>query len=205
MIKPLSIEGAWLFVPHILRDDRGTFLECFRGAELTEALGYLPAVEQANCSVSRRGAVRGVHFADIPPGQAKYIMCVTGEIIDVVVDIRIGSPSYGRWEAVRLDDASRNAVFISEGLGHAFMAVTEEAAVVYLCTAPYSPGREHGVHPLDPGIGITWPVEGEPLLSAKDAAAPTLEQARSAGLLPRYEEYLAYARSLREAVRPLPA
>src|ERR1700722_7387750 len=109
MINPLSIEGAWLFVQHILRDDRGTFLECFRGGELTEALGYWPTVEQANCAVSRRGGIRGVHFADIPPGQAKYIMCVTGEILDVVVDIRIGSPTYGRWEAVRLDDVSRNA------------------------------------------------------------------------------------------------
>jgi dTDP-4-dehydrorhamnose 3,5-epimerase len=205
MINPLSIEGAWLFVPQILRDDRGTFLECFRGGELTEALGYLPAVEQANCSVSRRDAIRGVHFADIPPGQAKYIMCVTGEILDVVVDIRVGSPSYGRWEAVRLDDVSRNAVFISEGLGHAFMALTEEAAVVYFCSAPYAPGREHGVHPLDPGLGITWPVAAEPLLSAKDAAAPTLEEARNAGLLPRYDECLAYADGLRKAVRQLPA
>ena len=148
--------------------------------------------------------IRGVHFADIPPGQAKYITCVTGAIIDVVVDIRIGSPSYGCWDAVRLDDASRNAVYISEGLGHAFMALSEEAAVVYLCSAPYAPGREHGVHPLDPGIGITWPVEGEPVLSEKDAAAPMLEQARSAGLLPRYEECLAYSDRLREAARRSP-
>jgi dTDP-4-dehydrorhamnose 3,5-epimerase len=205
MINPLSIAGAWLFVPRILRDDRGSFLECFRGGELTEALGYRPAVEQANCSVSRRDAIRGVHFADLPPGQAKYVMCVTGEILDVVVDIRVGSPGYGRWEAVRLDDVSRNAVYISAGLGHAFMALTEEATAVYLSSAPYSPGHEHGVHPLDPGLGITWPVTGEPVLSAKDAAAPTLEQARSAGLLPRYEECLAYERSLRGAVRPLPA
>jgi dTDP-4-dehydrorhamnose 3,5-epimerase len=205
MMKPLSIEGAWLFVPHVLRDDRGAFLEWFRGGELTEALGYLPTVAQANCSVSRQGAIRGVHFADIPPGQSKYITCVTGAVIDVVVDIRIGSPRYGCWEAVTLDDASRNAVFISEGLGHAFMALTEEAAVVYTCSAPYSPGREHGVNPLDPGIGIDWPTGGEPILSAKDAGAPTLDQARSAGLLPRYEECLAYASSLREAVRRPPA
>jgi dTDP-4-dehydrorhamnose 3,5-epimerase len=203
-MKPLGIDGAWLFVPQIIRDDRGTFLEWFRGAELAGALGYVPAVEQANCSVSRRGVIRGVHFADIPPGQAKYITCVTGAIIDVVVDIRIGSPSYGCWDAVRLDDASRNAVYISEGLGHAFMALSEEAAVVYMCSAPYAPGREHGVHPLDPGIGIIWPVEGEPVLSEKDAAAPMLEQARSAGFLPRYEECLAYSDRLRGAARRSP-
>jgi dTDP-4-dehydrorhamnose 3,5-epimerase len=124
---------------------------------------------------------------------------VSGAVLDVIVDIRVGSPSYGRWEAVRLDDTDRRAVFLSAGLGHAFMALSDEATVIYLCSTPYTPGREHGVHPLDPDIGIEWPADTEPVLSGKDAEAPTLEQARRAGLLPGYADCEAYLGSLREA------
>ena len=198
-MEPISIGGAWTFTPAVHRDDRGYFLEWFRAGELSESLGYWPEIAQANCSVSRRGVIRGVHFASVPPGQAKYVTCVSGAVLDVIVDIRVGSPSYGRWEAVRLDDTSRRAVFLSEGLGHAFMALSDEATVIYLCSTPYSPGREHGVHPLDPDIGIEWPADTEPVLSGKDAAAPTLEQARRAGLLPVYADCEAYLGSLREA------
>jgi len=100
---------------------------------------------------------------------------------------------------VRLDDTSRRAVFLAEGLGHAFTAISDEATVIYLCSTPYSPGREHGVHPLDPDIGIEWPADAKPVLSGKDAAAPTLEQARQAGLLPVYADCEAYLGSLRQA------
>ena len=198
-MEPISIGGAWTFTPALHRDDRGCFLEWFRAAELSESLGYRPEVAQANCSVSRRGVVRGVHFASVPPGQAKYVTCVSGAVLDVIVDVRVGSPSYGHWEAVRLDDTSRRAVFLAEGLGHAFTAISDEATVIYLCSTPYSPGREHGVHPLDPDIGIEWPTDAKPVLSGKDAAAPTLEQARQAGLLPAYADCEAYLGSLRRA------
>ena len=198
-MEPISIGGAWTFTPALHRDDRGCFLEWFRAAELSESLGYRPEVAQANCSVSRRGVVRGVHFASVPPGQAKYVTCVSGAVLDVIVDVRVGSPSYGHWEAVRLDDTSRRAVFLAEGLGHAFTAISDEATVIYLCSTPYSPGREHGVHPLDPDIGIEWPSGTKPVLSGKDAAAPTLEQARQAGLLPVYADCEAYLGSLRRA------
>lgn len=198
-IKPLSIRGAWLFTPQIFRDDRGSFLEWFRGGELSGVLGYQPKIAQANCSVSRRHVIRGIHFADVPPGQAKYVTCVSGAITDIVVDIRVGSPGYGRWEAVRLDDIDRRAVFLAEGLGHAFVALTNDAAVMYLCSTSYAPGREHGIHPLDPALGIAWPGDDEVVLSEKDASAPTLEQARTAGLLPSYVECLAYADSLYDA------
>jgi dTDP-4-dehydrorhamnose 3,5-epimerase len=196
-MEPISIGGAWTFTPALHRDDRGYFLEWFRAAELSESLGYRPDVAQANCSVSRRGVVRGIHFASVPPGQAKYVTCVSGAVLDVIVDIRVGSPTYGRWEAVHLDDTSRRAVFLAEGLGHAFTAVSDEATVIYLCSTPYTPGREHGVHPLDPDIGIEWPADTETVLSAKDAAAPTLEAARQAGLLPVYADCEAYLSSLR--------
>jgi len=199
-MEPIGIGGAWTFTPAVYQDDRGHFLEWFRAQELAESLGYSPEIAQANCSVSRRGVIRGVHFATVPPGQAKYVTCVSGAVLDVIVDIRVGSPSYGRWEAVCLDDSSRRAVFLSEGLGHAFAALSEEATVIYLCSTAYSPGREHGVHPLDPGIGIDWPAGTQSVLSPKDAAAPTLEQARDAGLLPSYADCEAYLGRLRQGV-----
>jgi dTDP-4-dehydrorhamnose 3,5-epimerase len=195
-MEPMGIGGSWTFTPAVHRDERGYFLEWFRARELSESLGHWPETAQANCSVSRRGVIRGIHFASVPPGQAKYVTCVSGAVLDVVVDLRIGSPTYGRWEAVRLDDESRRAVFLAEGLGHAFTALSEEATVIYLCSTPYSPGREHGVHPLDPDIGVAWPTGTEPMLSAKDAAAPTLADARRAGLLPVYADCQAYLEGL---------
>src|SRR6266851_5397604 len=176
-MESLSIDGAWAFTPPIHRDDRGSFHEWFRGGEFADTLGYPMSIAQGNCSVSRRGVVRGIHFADVPPGQAKYVTCVSGAILDVVVDLRVSSPSFGRWEAIRLDSQDRAAVYLAEGLGHAFMALSDQATVVYLCSTPYAPGREHGVHPFDPAIGIAWPDDVDAVLSDKDAAAPTLAQA----------------------------
>lgn len=199
-MDPLGIEGAWAYTPQVHQDDRGSFAEAFRGAEFAAALGYRLAVSQVNCSVSRRGVIRGIHYSDVPPGQAKYVTCAAGAILDVVVDLRVGSASFGKWEAIQLDDLTRRAVFLSEGLGHAFMALTHQATVVYLCSTPYAPGREHGVHPLDPELGIAWPLDeadGAPVLSAKDAAAPTVEEALRAGQLPRYDDCAAQLRSLR--------
>jgi dTDP-4-dehydrorhamnose 3,5-epimerase len=185
-VEPLDIEGAWLFVPRIHQDERGSFLEWFRGDEFADKLGYRLDIAQANCSVSRRGVIRGIHFADTPPGQAKYITCMNGAILDVVVDVRIGSPTFARWTAVRLDDEERSAIYIAEGLGHAMMALTEQATILYLCSTSYAPGREHGVHPLDPEIGISWPDDVAVVLSGKDAAAPGLLEAGRLGLLPEY-------------------
>ena len=110
--------------------------------------------------------MRGIHFADVPPGQAKYVTCVRGAVLDVVVDVRVGSPTFGRWDAVRLDDRERRALYIAEGLGHAFCALEADSTVVYLCNDVYRPGSEHGVHPLDPALGIAWPGD------AGAAAAP---------------------------------
>ncbi|MFD2356350.1 dTDP-4-dehydrorhamnose 3,5-epimerase family protein [Nonomuraea ferruginea] len=161
----------------------GAFAEALRADLLPRAF----ELAQVNCSVSRRGVLRGLHFADVPPGQAKYVMCVSGAILDVVVDLRASSPTFGRWEAAVLDDEERTATLIAEGLGHGFITLSDRATVVYLCTAPYTPAREHGVHPLDPDLGIAWPAELEPVLSDKDAAAPSLKEALDAGLLPSYE------------------
>ncbi|GGO17267.1 dTDP-4-dehydrorhamnose 3,5-epimerase [Microbispora rosea subsp. aerata] len=193
------INGAYVVTPALHEDDRGVFLEWFRADRFREAVGHGLNLAQANCSVSRKGVLRGVHYAQVPPSQAKYVTCVSGAVLDVVVDIRVGSPTFGEWEAFRLDDESRRGLYVAEGLGHAFMALTDNATVVYLCSESYNPGREHGVHPLDPALGIAWPRDLEPVLSPKDAAAPTLEQARAEGMLPLYEDCLTYYDKLRES------
>ncbi len=199
-IHELTVPDAFEVIPVQHADDRGVFLEWYRFDRLTEAMGHPLRLAQGNCSVSRRGVLRGIHFADVPPGQAKYVTCLRGAALDVVVDIRVGSPTFGRWDTVRLDDVDRRAVYIAEGLGHAFMALSDEATVAYLCSEPYRPGREHGVHPLDPAIGISWPEEISPLLSPKDAATPTLAEAAEHGLLPRYDDCEAVYASLRTRV-----
>lgn len=195
---PLTVEGAWAFTPRQFGDDRGVFLEWYRHEALAAAAGHPLDLRQANCSVSAAGTVRGVHFADVPPGQAKFVTCVRGAVMDVVVDLRVGSPTFGRWDAVRLDDSTRRTVYVSEGLGHAFAALTDDATVVYLCSETYNPAGEHGVHPLDPALAIDWASFGvpRPLLSDKDAAAPSLDAARTAGLLPDHDTCLAHRRRL---------
>jgi dTDP-4-dehydrorhamnose 3,5-epimerase len=198
-IRELAVAGAFEVTPRLFSDPRGTFLEYYQAAALEEAVGHRLALAQANCSVSARGVVRGVHFADVPPSQAKYVTCLAGAVLDIAVDIRVGSPTFGAWDSVLLDDRDRRAIYVAEGLGHAFMALTGDATVAYLCSAPYAPGREHGVHPLDPELGLGWPSDVPPLLSDKDAAAPTLAQAREAGLLPDYDECLAFYAALRTA------
>jgi dTDP-4-dehydrorhamnose 3,5-epimerase len=203
-MQPTGIDGAYIFTPHIYPDNRGTFYEWFRSGEFLEDLGYHFGLAQANCSVSRRGVIRGIHFTDVPPGQAKYVVCANGSILDVIVDLRVGSPSYLKWEAVALDDAARRGVFLAEGLGHGFIALSTQATVMYLCSTGYAPGIEHGVHPLDPEIGIDWPRDVEFILSDKDAAAPTAAEARQAGLLPTYTEAMEFAARKRgsEPARP---
>jgi dTDP-4-dehydrorhamnose 3,5-epimerase len=191
-ITELSIEDAFEIRPVVHGDSRGYFLEWFRAEQLAAALGHPFTLAQANCSVSAAGALRGVHFSDVPPGQAKYITCAVGAVLDVIVDIRVGSPTFGRHETVLLDDETRRAVYLGEGLGHAFMALADNSVVQYLCSTPFNPDREHGIDPCDPALGIDWPTadrDGRPinlLQSAKDSSAPSLAQARTAGLLPTY-------------------
>ena len=186
-VRPLKIAGAFEVTPRQFPDDRGVFLESFRGDRLAEVVGHRMGVVQTNVSVSARGTVRGIHFADVPPGQAKYVTALAGSLIDFVVDIRVGSPTFGQWDSVLLDTKDRRAVYLAEGLGHAFVALEEGTTAHYLCSTAYNPGHEHGIHPLDPAIGLALPDGIEPLLSLKDAAAPTLDAAAESGLLPSYD------------------
>ena len=201
--RELSVPGAWEITPVQHGDPRGVFLEAFQGGAFAEHLGHRFDLQQANLSVSAAGVLRGIHFADVPPGQAKYVTCPKGAVLDVVVDIRVGSPTFGAWDSVLLDDVDRRAIYLGEGLGHAFFSLEDDSTVMYLGSTGYSPGREHGIHPLDPEVAIAWPTtdrHGNPVtpqLSTKDTAAPTLAEARAQGLLPRYDEVTAYTRSLR--------
>lgn len=193
--RQLPLEGAFEITPQLFADSRGGFLEWYRHDLFTEAVGHPLGVMQANISISRAGVVRGVHFADVPPGQAKIVTCVRGAVVDVLVDVRVGSPTFGHWEMVRLDDIDRRSVYLSEGLGHAFCAVTDDATIAYMCSSSYNPAAEHTIDPLDPALAIDWPVD-TPVLSPRDADAPSLEQARQSGLLPSYEVCQRYTRSL---------
>lgn len=192
-----SIEGVWLFTPILRPDDRGVFCESFKGSVFIEALGHPFDLKQMNISVSRKGTVRGIHFADVPPGQAKYVQCFDGRILDIVVDIRVGSPTFGQWEAVELDSESRRGLYLAEGLGHGFCALTDSVTVGYLCSEPYAPSREHGIHPLDEQLALPWPDGNESVLSPKDAAAPSLAEAMASGLLPTWDAYLEWMQHLR--------
>lgn len=191
-VRELAIAGAWEFTPTQFGDDRGVFLESFKAQVLADTIGHPFTLAQANTSVSSAGVIRGVHFADVPPGQAKYVTCAVGAVLDVVVDLRTGSPTFGAYDAVLLDDEQRKAVYLSEGLGHAFCSLQDGSTVTYLCSTGYNPTAEHGVNPLDPDLGIAWPNVGrgghalEYALSEKDAAAPTLAEAAATGLLPTF-------------------
>jgi dTDP-4-dehydrorhamnose 3,5-epimerase len=198
-VHKLAVPGALAFTSPQFPDDRGLFLEWFRQDTLTEAVGYPLTLAQANCSVSHRGVLRGVHYADVPPGQAKYVTCVRGAVLDVVVDLRVGSPSFGRSDAVSLDDRGRTALFLPVGVGHAFLALSDDATVVYLCDTGYTPAAEHGVHPLDPGLGLPWPTDVPPVFSPRDAAAPTLAEALAAGALPSHAACVRREEELRRA------
>lgn len=182
--EALEISGAWSISLQQFHDSRGFFAEWFRQGMASELLGRNWQTAQANVSHSRHGVVRGIHYALTPPGQAKWVTCLQGRIIDYVVDIRLGSPTYGKWVGVELDASRGDAILIAEGLGHAFAVQSEDALVAYLVDQPFNPEREFSVSPIDPEIGL--PLASDLVISDRDLAAPTLQEARELGQLPRY-------------------
>ena len=196
-IRELEIPDAYEITPRQHPDDRGLFFVFYRCDRLEAAVGHSLDLKQGNTSVSRRGSVRGIHFADIPPSQAKYVMAPRGAVLDFVIDIRVGSPTYGKWDSVLLDDVDRRAIYVAEGLGHCFVALTDDATVSYLVTDVYNPTREHGINPLDADIALEFPLPAEDLLlSAKDTDAPGLAEANESGLLPTWDAARAFYASL---------
>jgi dTDP-4-dehydrorhamnose 3,5-epimerase len=198
-VRELKIPGAWEITPRIHGDSRGLLFEWFTDRGFTEFAGHRLDIQQANCSVSSAGVLRGLHFAEVPPGQAKYVTCLSGSIFDVVVDIRVGSPTFGQWDSVLLDVTDRRTIYISEGLGHAFLALQDNSTIMYLCSTEYNPQREHTICATDPAFAIDWPlVDGAaPNLSDRDAAAPSLDEARASGLLPTWEDTQSFINGLR--------
>jgi len=203
-IRELAVPDTYVLdlVPH--GDSRGRFVEWFRADLVSEAIGYTFPLAQANHSVSARGALRGVHFALVPPGQAKYVYCPEGAVLDVAVDVRVGSPTFGVHDAVLLDSDQPRAVFLSEGVGHAFVSLAPASSVAYLVSSPYAPEREFGIDPMDPDLALPWPADLDFELSAKDRTAPSLAEARERGLLPTMEQCAArYAELRTRAAAPV--
>jgi len=196
-IRELAVPDSYLvdLVPH--GDSRGRFTEWYRADVLSAAVGHPLTLAQANHSVSARGALRGVHFAQVPPGQAKYVYCPAGKLLDVVVDLRVGSPTFGVHDAVVLDSEQPRALYLAEGLGHAFLSLADGTSLTYLVSTGYDPGREFTVSPLDPELALPWPDDVELELSDRDRAAPTLAEARDRGLLPTTDQCAARYAQLR--------
>jgi dTDP-4-dehydrorhamnose 3,5-epimerase len=196
-IRELDVPGAWEITPQLRGDSRGLFFEWFTESGFNGFAGHDFSLAQANCSVSAAGVLRGLHFAELPPSQAKYVTCVRGAVFDVAVDIRVGSPTFGRWDAVRLDETTRRTIYLSEGLAHGFLALEDDSTVMYLCSAPYSPTREHTILATDPALAIEWPAGHTPSLSDRDLQAPTLAEVAEAGLLPTWEATRSFVDGLR--------
>lgn len=198
-VRELSISGTYVFAPDVFPDPRGLFTAPYQEEIFAKTVGHSLRVAQSNHSVSRRGTIRGVHFADTPPGQAKYVYCPRGVLLDVVVDLRVESPTFGQWAAIRLDSDTCYALYISEGLGHAFVALADDTVMAYLCSTGHNPAAEHAINPLDPELHLPWPSDISPIVSDKDASASTLADAVDQGLLPRYKDCLAHYDALRGA------
>jgi dTDP-4-dehydrorhamnose 3,5-epimerase len=168
-----SLPGLVLIEPVVHGDERGFFLESYREDRLAE-LGIHEQWRQDNHARSSRGVLRGMHFA-LPPGQAKLVRCVRGAIVDVCVDIRRGSPTWGRWEAFELDDVVHRMLFVPVGFAHGYCVVSDVADVTYKCSHPYDPALEREFSPFDADVGIAWP-DVPPIVSERDRDAPALAE-----------------------------
>ncbi len=180
-----DIVGCFVADSRVFADDRGFFREWFKAGDFAD-VGVSFSAEQSNLSHSTRNVVRGLHYSLAPRGQAKVVTCVFGTLDDVIVDIREGSPSFGRVVVVPLGADLGRTVYLPAGVAHGFCATSDLAALAYLLSSPYDPAHELEIHPMDSSLGVPWPLSGEALLSAKDAAAPSLDARRAQDQLPRF-------------------
>ncbi|MGW0815736.1 dTDP-4-dehydrorhamnose 3,5-epimerase family protein [Streptomyces viridiviolaceus] len=186
-VRKLNVEGAYEFTPRQFRDHRGLFVSPFQQEAFQQALGrpHFP-VAQTNHSISRRGTVRGIHFTVTPPGTAKYVYCARGRALDIVVDLRVGSPTFGRWDAVEMDQVRFRSSYFPVGVGHAFVALEDDTVMSYLLTGAYVAEHELAVDVFDPDLGVRIPPGIDPVQSDRDRAALSFAAARAQGLLPDY-------------------
>ncbi|MGW3498360.1 dTDP-4-dehydrorhamnose 3,5-epimerase family protein [Streptomyces sp. NPDC001020] len=194
-VRELAVEGAVEFTPTVFPDERGLFVSPFQGDAFEKATGHRGFVAaQTNHSRSKRGVVRGIHYTVTPPGTAKYVYCARGAALDIVVDIRVGSPTYGKWDAVLMDQVDFRAMYFPVGVGHAFVALEDDTVMSYMLTSGYVATNELALSVFDPELGLSLPDGIEPVMSERDTVAPTLAQARAAGLLPDYAACRALSR-----------
>ncbi|MEU4996480.1 dTDP-4-dehydrorhamnose 3,5-epimerase family protein [Streptomyces sp. NPDC021622] len=186
-IREQDLPDVYVVTPRAFPDNRGVFHESFRKDYLEEAIGRPFVIEQSNLSVSHKGVLRGIHGVVGPMSQAKLVSCARGSAIDIVVDLRVGSPTFGRHQAFHLEQNSATSLFISEGLGHSFLALEEGTVMNYHCSKPYVADAVYTVHALDPALALPWGLTGDPVMSGTDLAAPTAEEAAAKGILPAYE------------------
>jgi dTDP-4-dehydrorhamnose 3,5-epimerase len=172
---PTKLTGPVLLAPIVHGDDRGFFLESYRG-DAFSGFGIADEFVQDNHSRSRRGIVRGMHYQ---PGQAKLVRCVRGAILDVLIDIRVGSPQFGQWESFRLDDVEHHQLYCPDGFAHGFCVLSDVADVTYKTSAYYAPELEGGFAYDDPDVAIEWPTETELFVSDRDRTAPSLAEQTS--------------------------
>lgn len=177
-----KLPGVRIIEPKVFGDNRGFFFETWNQARYAEC-GLPVNFVQDNISFSQRGVLRGLHFQN-PHTQGKLVYVLQGEVFDVAVDIRVGSPTFGEWVGVTLSAENKRQFYIPEGFAHGFCVISETALFSYKCTDMYSPPSEHGVSWNDPDLNITWPI-GNPILSVKDEKYPRLKDV-SVGILPRY-------------------
>ncbi|MFF8608676.1 dTDP-4-dehydrorhamnose 3,5-epimerase family protein [Streptomyces sp. NPDC015346] len=187
-IAATAIPGAFVVTPRLLADERGSFHEGLRADKLERVLGEPFVPRQVSYSVSRRGTLRGIHTVALPPGQAKYVTCVQGALRDVIVDLRIGSPAFGRHHVCTLDAESGRSLYIPEGVGHGFLALADDTRICYVMSTVYAPGTQIDINPLDPELGLPWAYSEPPLMSEKDAGARSLAETVAAGVLPHWNK-----------------
>lgn len=184
-VIPLKIDGALRLESPVHADDRGLFREWFKYPDLDRA-GVAWVVQQANLSRSPRNAVRGLHYSLAPDGQAKIVTCAHGDLVDVLVDVRVASPTYGVAETVSMNAGDGTSVYVPSGIAHGWCATSEWGVLVYLLSSPYAPELERGIHPLDPDLAIDWHLTDSAVLSPKDAGAPTWQTRASRHELPAF-------------------
>jgi dTDP-4-dehydrorhamnose 3,5-epimerase len=193
--QPLKIPGSWKIEFQKFDDNRGFFYESFKEEDFKKLIGRNLNIKQTNTSSSSKGSVRGIHYALVPPSQAKLVQCQRGSIKDYVIDIRVGSPTFGQFEEIELNENSASAVFIEEGLAHAFVALENQTVVTYFVTEKYNPEREKGINPFDKTLNVKWP-DLELILSEKDKQAISLEEAKNQGFLPSFDECKNFIKSI---------
>jgi dTDP-4-dehydrorhamnose 3,5-epimerase len=186
--RPLSINGAWLLTSPVYSDERGTFSEWFKRSQLKELTHEEFEPLQANVSVSHAGVIRGIHYSLAPRGQAKLVTVLHGAILDVAVDVRIGSPTYGKYESVKLVAGDGQAMFLRHDLAHAFQALEDDTVVSYLVSSEYSPKDEKEISPSCVSLNIEWSRDFQPITSLKDRDAPDLNALANSHLLPIYSQ-----------------